>query len=170
VSLARGSVAGREVAHHREFEHLALQSLDDEHDPDREKRQADYHANQHEKKAAERRDEKQREARDPEHRSNDQDSQTPSEALKRMEPHEAVLVIGVDEKEHDCRQKKVRQCAGERLGQSAHGALRALYGMHGAAAARTVSGGIGHLRGAVWTTERHVFEPDGTSLFNKPIE
>jgi hypothetical protein len=132
------------VAHHRKLESLALQRLHHEHNPNREEGEANDHGKQPHEQVAKDGNEKQDEGRDPEQRSNYQGSQTHSEALKGMKAHEAVFVVGLDEKEHNRRQKKVSQGASQRLGQRAYDASGALDRTHGAAARGAVSGGIGH--------------------------
>jgi hypothetical protein len=170
MSLARNRLTFCKVAYEGEFEHFALQSLDDEHDDDREKREADHHANQQEEEAPDRWKKKQREAQNPEQGHKYNGNQTDSEALKGMKAHEAVFAIGLDENKHDRREQAIRQGASQLLGQHAYHALGELDRTHGAAATRTKSGGIGHLCCAVWAGGRQVIEqPSPRTLSERSV-
>jgi hypothetical protein len=70
--LVRRTLPFRKVAHHGELEHLALQSLHHEDDPNCKKRERDHHRNQQDKQPAERWNEKQSDPRNPQHRADNQ--------------------------------------------------------------------------------------------------
>jgi hypothetical protein len=144
VSLARRSLAFGKVAHQRKLDHLALESLDNEYNPNHEKREADHHGDQQEEQAAKTRNKEQQEADNPERCSNDQASQTHPQALKGMKTNETVFAIGLDKKKNDRWQKKVGQGASQRLRQCAHDAMCPLGRAHGTTTAWTKRRGIGH--------------------------
>ena len=125
----------------------------------------DHHGDQPDQKVANYGDEVQQESQNPERRHNHHADQKKSQTLKGMEAHEAVLLVRLDEKEHNRRQKEVSQGASQRLRKHTHHPMRTLDRKHGAAAAWAVSGSIGHLSGAMGTRDRHEFLQAGRAVF-----
>src|ERR1700723_2070196 len=101
MSSFRRSLLFCEVAPQRELEHLALQRFYNEHDPDHEKCESNHHGDQPDQRVANQGDEKQHESQNPERRPKYHADQKQSQTLKGMEAHEAILVIGLDKKEHN---------------------------------------------------------------------
>jgi hypothetical protein len=85
------------IADEREFEHLALESFYNQHDPDHEKRQAHHHRYQPDEQMAEDWNEEQRESRNSKNGSSNHGRKAHPNTLKGMKPHKAVAFVRLDE-------------------------------------------------------------------------
>src|SRR6267154_6804304 len=157
-SVAGSRLLFSKVAQEWEFEHLALQGLYDEHNPDHEKSQAHYHRQQPDEQMAEDGNKEQREAGDAKDCSNHYGSKTHSDGLERMKAHKAVVLIRLHKKKNNRWHYEVSQSASQRFGQHSNHAMRARGRTHAATAAGTKGSGIGHCSGAAGTGDRHLFE------------
>ena len=127
MSLLGSGLLFRKVAYAGELEHLALQSLYDEHGPDRDKGQAHYHGQQPDEQVAEPWNEKHDEACNPEQCSPDHSDQPQSETLKGMKADETIPAIGLDEEKNYSRDDgEVGQGCSEIFRKRTHGAAGAL--------------------------------------------
>jgi hypothetical protein len=132
------------LAQEWELEHLALQSLYDEHNPDHEKSQAHYHRQQPDEQMAEDGNKEQREAGDAKDCSKHYGSKTHSDGLERMKAHKAVVFVRLDKNKYNGGQYEIGQGSSEGFWQYSDHAVRARYRTHGAAAAGTKGSVIGH--------------------------
>ena len=137
-------------AEQRDLEHLSLESLYYRNQPEYDRPEPDYRGDEHGEEWA-------KHWNDEEEQSGQfqgdgkQDGGAPKrEALEGMEAHEAVVLVRLQKQENNCGNEcEVGERSGDGLGQSADLALRARFGLHGAAATGTECSGLGHLRSAV---------------------
>jgi hypothetical protein len=157
AGLIRGCVPVGKIAHPRKPEHLTLKGFHNKYSPDHEQPKAGHHRDQKQKQRAYRRNEEQRVACNPQHRSNQECRQKESEALKGMKADETILAVGLNQDKQNCRQEKIGERPRECFTQHAHRAPCPFNREHAAAAARTKGGGFGHLCSAVRARDRHSF-------------
>jgi len=149
----------RKIAYQRQFKALALQGFDHQHQPDREETESYHQGRKQHQQLAHHRDKGQDQVHNPERGTDDQCRQPQSNALKGMKAHEAIFVVGFDQKKNDCRNNRaVGQRTGYGLRQRANVALHALDRAHGAAATRTERSGIRHGRGTLGAGNGHEVE------------
>src|SRR5215831_5405630 len=103
--LRTGSVRGirmltSEGAKPRQREHLPLQRFDNEHHPKQERSQHHGHINDNHQKWSEDRNQEYRHAQNAQRESDNDTGKPDNKTLCRMEAHEFILAIRIDQKEN----------------------------------------------------------------------
>src|SRR5215472_7044587 len=100
----------------RQAEHLALQRLDDEHQPEQKRGENDSDVDDHHEKWSQDRNQEYGHAQDAQSESHNDTGKPHNEALHRVEAHELILAIRIKQKKNDRRHKrKISQRSGDVL-------------------------------------------------------
>lgn len=144
------NLLGGKIAEQRKFEHLSLQSLDHQNQPDDDDGERDHHRDQQDQKRSKDWDDVKNNAgefeRDGEQNSRAEEQQ----ALDGMEAHKAILVVRRKNEEDDCGdESEVGERARDIFRKRTDRSLGAGFRVHGAAATGAEGGRLGHLGSAM---------------------
>ena len=139
-----------EIAEPWELKHLSLKRLDHQNQPDHNSGKAYHHRDQQYQQGAKDRDNEEDNAGEFESDRRQNFRAAQQEGLDGVEAHKTVFFIRLDEQEDNRRDEgDICQHARNVFGKNTDGAMRARFGLPGAAASGTEPSGIGHLGGTV---------------------
>jgi hypothetical protein len=139
-----------ESAEQRDLEHLSLESLYYQNQPEDDCTEPDYRGDEHGEEWAKHWNDEEEQSGQFEGDGKQDGGAPKREALEGMEAHEAIVFVRLEKQQGNRGdESEVGQRSGDGLGQNTDFALRPRFDLHGTAATRAIGRGLGHLRSAV---------------------